>query len=478
MFEDILSYFGLSHNPFPVALDPKNYYQTESSKVFLEELVHGIESRKGFLVLIGEVGVGKTSLSLQLLKLLEERRIPTSWVFNTVFTKEELLLAIARDWGLTAEDGIPFPRLVEALHTFLLDQNRAGNNCVIIVDEAHNLDATSLEALRMLSNLEFDGSKLVQTLLIGQQELHLALEEPRMRQLLSRVAIFLELPTLTREEVKGYVDFKLAKANSQMRLDGRALNRLWTATQGNLRQINLIMERALYAAIALREHQLSPAVLDLAVRDVAACNREVLKRVRKARVRRLALCGAAALFLVAGVSGAVALLLPGGERVPAPASTPAPVSTPPPAPIPAAAPVPAAALVPVGGPPPSPAEQQPRKRGVEPAQEPPASGQKAATPAPSPDRSGPKPEGEAQKPEAEAMARVIPGYNGPEVRSLQRLLTRTGHYQGAPDGTFGKKSWYALSEFQRENGLTPSGLPDPETLARLREKASAREVRP
>ncbi len=514
MLEDILSYFGMSHNPFPVALDPKNYYQTESTKIFLEELLHGIESRKGFLVLVGEVGVGKTSLSLQLLKLLEEKKVPTSWVFNTVFTKEELLFSVARDWGMEPPDDIPFPRLVEAIHHYLLDQNKAGHNCVIIVDEAHNLDATSLEALRMLSNLEFDGRKLVQILLIGQQELHLFLEEPRMRQLLSRVAIFLEHPTLTKPEVKSYVDFKLAKADSQLRLDGRALDRLWESSQGNLRQMNLIMERALYACIALRESSLSSRVLDLAVRDVASCNRLVRKRVQEGRIKRLALWyGLPAILTL--ILALAFFLSRGGSKAPAAAET-------------------------------APAEAAPAAAPATPA---PGTAQPAAL---APEKNGKKPETDPKRQEAEALLsplgleslaetlaaalrekslarftsalpqglvwmemargpvenapdrlvlpwgtltggqgvlvlmrvpgafdRVIPGYAGPEAVYVQRLLKGVRKFEDKPDGVYGKKSWYALAEFQKENGLKASGLPDQETLARLSAQAApSREERP
>ena len=276
--DDILSHLGLTHNPFPVALDPDSYYQTESTKAFLEELIHGIESRKGFLALIGDVGVGKTSLSLQLLRLLEEKSIPTAWVFNTVFGLEELFQAILRDWGVPFRPGAGKQELVEHIQEFLLARNNEGRNCVIIIDEAHNLEPGSLEGLRMLSNLEYGGQKLVQIVLVGQQELKLALDKPQMRQLRSRIAIYLEQPPLSRQEVQGYVNFKLASAGSQLRLGRRCLNILWNATKGNLRKVNLVMERTLYACVSLDTDTITPRAVRMAVKDVAAYQSDMSTR--------------------------------------------------------------------------------------------------------------------------------------------------------------------------------------------------------
>lgn len=157
MTKDIFEALGLDKNPFSMAADTEGYFHTDATKQILDELAFGILSRKGFLLLTGEVGVGKTSLLYQLLKRLEDERLVTSWIFNTMLNKEELLLAIARDFSLDPPKTANVAQLIEILQAYLVEQNAQNNNCAIIVDEAHNLSLPALEALRMLSNLEAGG---------------------------------------------------------------------------------------------------------------------------------------------------------------------------------------------------------------------------------------------------------------------------------------------------------------------------------
>jgi type II secretory pathway predicted ATPase ExeA len=268
MTTNIFSSLNLSHNPFTLATSREGFYQTESTRRILDELSHGIETRKGVMVLIGEVGVGKTSLSLQILSALEEKNISFAWVFNTVFTKEELFRAIVDDFGLSCERDASLLEYQNQLHRFFLERYEAGRTCVIVVDEAHNLSDESLESLRMLTNFESGGQKLVQVLLIGQPELGMKLNRPHMRQLRSRVAIFLSLPQLDREELVGYVNYKLAEAGSQIRLEGKGAALLWEATRGNLRQAKLIMERVLYGCVAFGAASITPRVMKAAILEI------------------------------------------------------------------------------------------------------------------------------------------------------------------------------------------------------------------
>ena len=537
MIQDILSFLGLSHNPFPVALDPDSYYQTEASKVFLEELVHGIESRKGFLVLIGDVGVGKTSLSLQLLRLLEDKDIATAWVFNTVFSRDELFVSILKDWGLELGRDVSGPELLDAIHEFLLARNKAGENCVIIIDEAHNLDPACLEGLRMLSNLEFNGQKLVQILLIGQDELKLALDDHRMRQLKSRIAIYLELPSLTREEVQGYVNFKLAKADSQLRLDKGALSILWRASGGNLRRVNIIMERVLYACITLRSNRITTKAMKMAVSDVAVHQKDVARGLGH---RKLGWALTACLFLGLCGGAAAAWLHAKGrfDNVPAEAAVSRPEAM---EPIRAATPVPEAAMettpatTPEAGPTPVAAPkatpENASKAMAAPTQTPPAPTTAESQPGPNPftapldalglgaladqaaraagsgsirDLSAALPGGytafgiEADPGPGESWAvlpwretagtgpeyavvwrtdrdfsSVYPGSKGSNIKSLQRILARAGLYDGPLDGIYGKKAWYGLAEFQKKRGLPATGLPDAATMFELEHRPEA-----
>jgi len=294
---DVFDTLGLKHNPFSMAADTQGYFHTDVTKQILDELAFGILSRKGFLLLSGEVGVGKTSLLYQLLRRLEGEQLVTSWIFNTMLNKEELLHAIARDFGLDAPKTANIAQLVDLLQGFLIEQNAADHNCAIIVDEAHNLSLPAMEALRMLSNLETAGRKLVQILLVGQPELKQRMDEPKLRQLRSRITIYRELRPFTMEETGRYVNFKLASASSQFRISKAPLKLLYLATEGNTRLTNLILERSLYAAVAFNESDLTVRVIRAAVDEIATCQIEVTERLN-AKKRRTVRCGMSVAVLV------------------------------------------------------------------------------------------------------------------------------------------------------------------------------------
>ncbi len=268
MSDATFSQLNITKNPFSMATSRSGFYHTQATRVILDELEHGIMTHKGFMVLIGEVGVGKTSLSLQLFSLLEKRNAVFAWIFNTMFTKEELFRAISSDFGLSCEQHFTLLDYQKTLHDFFLKTHAAGQTAVIAVDEAHNLGDDSLEALRMLGNFEFEGHKLVQVILFAQPELHQRLGRHDMRQLKSRIAIYEVLPQFTRSELIGYVNFKLSQAGSQIRLAGLAAWLLWRATRGNVRRAKLIMERALYGCLAYNRQHISPRIMYLAIQEL------------------------------------------------------------------------------------------------------------------------------------------------------------------------------------------------------------------
>ncbi|MFK4766147.1 AAA family ATPase [Desulfobaculum sp. SPO524] len=299
MTHDIFEALGLDKNPFSMAADTDGYFHTGTTKQILDELAFGILSRKGFLLLTGEVGVGKTSLLYQLLRRLEGEQLDTAWIFNTMLNKEELLLAIARDFGIDAPRTANVAGLVDMLQQFLVGCNTQGKNCAIIVDEAHNLSLPAMEALRMLSNLELEGRKLVQVLLVGQPELKARLDEPKLRQLRSRITIYKELQPFSLEETGRYVNYKLSSASSQFRISGAPLKVLFRATCGNTRMVNLVMERALYASVAFGDKELSVRALDAAVKEIGSCQVEVANRLAAhSRRRKMAVVAVAAAMLV------------------------------------------------------------------------------------------------------------------------------------------------------------------------------------
>lgn len=301
MQTDIYQSLGMTSNPFSPATSTKGYFHTQATQRILEEIQFGVLNRRGFMLLIGEVGVGKTSLLLQLLEQMHERgggALRTAWVFNTLMNRTELLYAIAKDFGLELRADASFTELLPLLNDFFLEVNASGGNCAIIVDEAHNLDGPTLESLRMLSNLEIDEQKLVQIVLSGQPELLSRLDQSEYRQLRSRIAISNVLPPLRKDEIKRYVDFKLTSTKSRLAFPTRALRSLNNATRGNLRLINLVMERALHTMYALNQQQLETQTIRKAIQEVASFQKELRSWSASRRWKRVSVVSMAGLVLL------------------------------------------------------------------------------------------------------------------------------------------------------------------------------------
>ncbi|MCD6296521.1 MAG: AAA family ATPase, partial [Deltaproteobacteria bacterium] len=245
----------------------------------ISEIVHGIVTRKGFMVLTGEIGLGKTTISRKILGILDEKGVETSLVFHTSYQDVEMLKEINRDFGLKDED-LQLGDQMTILRRFLLEQNGHGKNCAIIIDDAQNLNRKSLELVRMISNLETDQQKLVQILLIGQPELVEKLNSPDLRQLKSRIIIRREARPLNVEELKNYLLFKLNAAGNQGKttVKNSAVKKIHKLSKGNFRQINTLMDRCLYAAFVRNTTEISKDIVREAYRDLSPDRPSMLKR--------------------------------------------------------------------------------------------------------------------------------------------------------------------------------------------------------
>ena len=274
-----LDFFGLFHNPFPVAPEEENFYFSGHIEQILSEIIFGINARKGFMVLTGEVGLGKTTISRRIMNIIEKQGVETSLVFYTGFQDVELIREINRDFGLTA-DSLLFSDQMHLLYNFLVDRNRCKKNCTIIVDDAQNLDHKSLELLRMISNLEAGGKKLVQILLVGQPELMALLDSESLRQLKSRIFVQAEVKSLTQEELKDYLSFKLTLAGNrgQIRIHKTALSKIFKLSKGNFRKVNLLMDRCLYVAFLHDTKEITGRVVTEAYADLHPKKLKLLKK--------------------------------------------------------------------------------------------------------------------------------------------------------------------------------------------------------
>jgi general secretion pathway protein A len=261
-------HFGFRESPFNITPDPRYFY---ANSVYLEayaNLRYGIEAKKGFIAITGEVGTGKTTL-LRKLMLSLDRTIQTVLVFNTDVTFNELLRVISRDLGLPTA-GKDRLGLVEELNDYLIEQLEHGRTVCLLIDEVQHLSDESLEGLRLLSNLETDRQKLLQIVLMGQPEIQAKLDQPHLRQLKQRIAIRSELSPLRDEEVGSYINFRLQVAgcgNPEL-FHSDAVEKIALYSKGIPRLINVICDNALVIAFAASEKNVSADVIGEVVRDL------------------------------------------------------------------------------------------------------------------------------------------------------------------------------------------------------------------
>jgi general secretion pathway protein A len=247
-----LSRLGLVRNPFPQTPDADHYFSTDLLARQGAEALHCILAGKGFILLTGEVGSGKSTFLRCLMDRLCEQHCSTAFLFNTFLQGHDLLLAINRDFGLAP--GADLAADLALLNDFLISGHLAGRTCVAVIDDAQNLTPASLEMLRLLSNLETRQHKLLQVVLSGQPELAALLAGPGIRQLRTRIVQHIELAPLGDRDAARYIDFRLASAASgsgqALGLDRGAHAAIFRRTGGNPRHIHLIMDRCLYGVLA------------------------------------------------------------------------------------------------------------------------------------------------------------------------------------------------------------------------------------
>lgn len=243
---------GLTRSPFPVTPDDEQaFFFSPRLHMMYEELKHFIHLRKGFMLVTGDVGVGKTTLTRLLLGHLKREQVKTALIINSFLQDIEILRAINRDFCLAPEEDTLEGHL-ECLNTFLLDVYKAGNNCVLIFDDAQRLGISSLELIRQLSNLETEHDKLIQIVLVAQPEIMDTLNRFDLRQLRSRIALHVELQPFTLQEIDQYLHHRLSVAgsNNSISVSAGAMRELFRASGGYARIIHLVMDRCLFGLVA------------------------------------------------------------------------------------------------------------------------------------------------------------------------------------------------------------------------------------
>jgi general secretion pathway protein A len=263
------AFFGFSESPFSLSPDPAFFYRSEQHEEALANLVYGVQARKGFIVLSGEVGTGKTTMLECLRDYLESQYIEFAFLFNSRINSEQFFEMIAYDLDLpctrTSKTEVLF-----ALNQLLVDQTQDGRTVVLIVDEAHNLEWEVLEEIRLLGNLENRNGKLLQIILAGQPELDRKLDAPNLRQLKQRIVLRCNLQPFTLRDAVEYILSRLEKAGmpEQTVFSEELMAEIHLRAQGIPRVINALCDNLLLTAFALENKVCSVDMLDEVCKDM------------------------------------------------------------------------------------------------------------------------------------------------------------------------------------------------------------------
>jgi general secretion pathway protein A len=276
-----LNFYGLREAPFSPTPDPKFLFQSARHKEALAQLIYGVRERKGFLVLTGEIGTGKTTLLRALLER-SDNTMHVAYVHNSALDIQGLLEYVLQDWGVKSTGVTHAQRLFE-LNEFLIDQHRQGLSPVLVVDEAQNLAVETLEAIRMLSNFETTSQKLMQILLVGQPELRDKLNLNELRQLKQRIGMRCHIAPLSPEETRLYIRHRLRVAGAADAgiFTDAAVQKIAQYSGGTPRVINIVCDHCLLSGYADSKRRIDAAIVDEAVEYLEEGERPYWKRRRQ-----------------------------------------------------------------------------------------------------------------------------------------------------------------------------------------------------
>jgi len=257
------SFYGLKENPFNVNPDPRFLYLTKQIEEALTGLMYGIQTRKGFITLAGEVGTGKTTLVNRLLDWLHQRRVRTAFLFNSRMNSSQLFDFILAEFDIPCESKSKSQQLLKLNH-WLLERYRLGETVVLIIDEAQNLTYPVLEEIRLLTNLETATEKLLQIVLSGQPELEEKLKLPQLRQLRQRIMLRCRTSALSQEQTQEYIAerLRIAGASGEPIFSSKAIETIHVYSLGIPRVINLLCEHSLVSAFVDHQRPIQPQTVE------------------------------------------------------------------------------------------------------------------------------------------------------------------------------------------------------------------------
>jgi general secretion pathway protein A len=262
------SFYGLKENPFNVNPDPRFLFLTKEIEEALTGLMYGIQTRKGFITLTGEVGTGKTTLINRLLEWLHHRKTRTAFLFNSRMNSSQLFDFILAEFDIPCESKSKSQQLMKLNH-WLLDRYRMGEAVVLIIDEAQNLTYPVLEEIRLLTNLETSTEKLLQIVLSGQPELAEKLKLPQLRQLRQRIMLRCKTSALSKTQTQEYIAerLRIAGAAGEPIFSAQAIDAVHIYSLGIPRVINLLCEHSLVNAFVEQQRPIEAKIVEEVARE-------------------------------------------------------------------------------------------------------------------------------------------------------------------------------------------------------------------
>ncbi|MCX7019710.1 MAG: AAA family ATPase [Candidatus Sumerlaeota bacterium] len=312
-------FFGLSEAPFNITPDLKFLYLSQRHCEALSSMLYGIKDRKGFILLTGEIGSGKTTLCRALANDLRQENIHFALIMNPGLSEIEMLKAINDEFQIPSYYDTK-KGLVDELNRFLITENKRGGNVALIIDEAQNLTPALLEEIRLLSNLETETEKLIQIVLMGQPELNDTLALSQLEQLNQRIAVRYHIIPLSQDEVLAYIRHRLTVAQAKIEIEfaAPALKMAYQSTRGIPRKINVLFDRVLLACYAEGSYTVDEKIMRQAIQEVsgpvpeteqkpALAAPRVREILRSVMARKIAMGVAVAAAAAALLAGAVAV---------------------------------------------------------------------------------------------------------------------------------------------------------------------------
>ncbi len=262
------SFYHLNKEPFHTTPDPEFLFLSPSHKQALGSIIYGVKNRKGFVVITGEVGVGKTTILRSYLEGVAKQKTKVVYIFNASVSFKNLLKTIYKELGLDAKTG-DIVEILNDLYQILMEEYKQGNTVLLIVDEAQNMPVETLENLRMLSNLETSKDKLLQIVLVGQYEFEEILNLYELRQLKQRIVIRSTIVPFTEKESMDYIKHRLDKAaaNGSPIFTKGALKRIVKEAKGVPRYLNILCDNALITGFGYKKRPVSAKIIDEVITD-------------------------------------------------------------------------------------------------------------------------------------------------------------------------------------------------------------------